>query len=171
MSEPYIGEIKFVAFNFAPQGYALCNGQLLAISQNQALFSILGTTYGGNGTTNFALPNLQGRVPVHWGQFGGLTPINLGELGGEITHTLTITEMPFHNHTVMAANQAQQQSSPVGAYLPNSPDTNLYNPSANTTMIGTEIGNTGGSQSHNNMQPYTVINAIIALVGIFPPRN
>lgn len=170
MSDPYIGEVKFVAFNFAPKGYALCNGQILPINQNQALFSILGTVFGGNGQTNFALPNLQGRVPVHPGANG----INQGTVGGEQNHTLTINEMPTHNHFMMASNQPSSIGSPAGNYLPTNTTGEQSYASPNTptgTMAGNEIGTMGGSQAHSNMQPYLVINAIIALVGLFPPRN
>ena len=170
MSEPFIGEVRFVGFNFAPKGWALCNGQTLPINQNQALYSILGTTFGGNGQTTFALPNLQGRVPAAAGQGTNLPAIQPGQSEGEINHTLTISEMPAHNHFVMGSSQAPSQASPVGGYLPNS-SANLYASTSNTTMAATEIGNAGGGQAHNNMQPYTVISAIIALVGIFPSRN
>lgn len=170
MSQPFVGEVKFVAFNFPPRNYAFCNGQLLPIAQNQALFSILGTTFGGNGTQTFGLPNLQGRVPVHQGQGTGLPAVSLGAVGGENSHTLTIADMPAHNHLVMASNQAPTQPSPATDYLPTA-STNLYASSANTTMSGAEIGNNGNGQPHNNMQPYQVVSAIIALVGIFPSRT
>ena len=170
MSEPFIGEVKFVAFNFAPRGYALCNGQLLPVNQNQALFTLLGTTFGGNGQTTFGLPNLQGKVPVHQGQGSNLPAVGWGASGGESSHTLTTAEMPVHNHLVTASSQAPSQSSPVGGYLPTA-GASLYASSANTTMAGAEIGSNGGNQPHNNMQPYQVVNAIIALVGIFPSRN
>ena len=170
MSQPYIGEVKFVAFNFAPRGFAACNGQLLPIAQNQALFSILGTTYGGDGRVTFGLPNLQGRVPAHWGQGAGLPQVALGEQAGEINHTLTVNEMAAHNHILTASNQGLSQNTPVGNFLA-SPNTGAYASSANTTMISNEVGQGGGGQAHNNMQPYLVLNAIIALQGIFPPRN
>lgn len=170
MSEPFIGEVKFVAFNFAPRGFALCNGQLLAIAQNQALFSILGTTYGGNGQTTFALPNLQGRVPIHWGTGPGLPNVSLGQTGGETAHTITTNEMAAHNHGLTASNQGVTQAIPTGNFLASS-NPGAYETSADAIMIGNEVSGGGNSQPHNNMQPYTVMNAVIALVGIFPPRN
>jgi microcystin-dependent protein len=167
MSEPYIGEIKIVSFDFAPRQYAFCNGQLLPIAQNQALFSILGTTYGGDGRVTFALPDLRGRVPIHVG-----SGIGLGQRSGEEAHTLITTELPAHNHQLNGSNQAGTLATPVGNYMPTS-NTNAYAPpnTANATMVVNEVTNTGGSQPHNNMQPYLVLNIIIALQGIFPPRN
>jgi microcystin-dependent protein len=164
MSEPYIAEIKIVSFNFAPKGYALCNGQLLPINQNQALFSLLGTTYGGNGQTTFALPNLQGRVPIHFGSH------TLGEASGQENVTLNISQLPAHNHLVSASNANPDQGSPAGnmwagntgAYSSASPDSSM-NPAS--------ISSAGGSQPHTNMQPYLVMNFVIALQGIFPSRN
>lgn len=167
MSEPYIGEIKIVSFNFAPRGYAQCDGQLLAIAQNQAVFSILGTTYGGDGRINFALPDLRTRVPIHTS-----STINLGQRAGEQAHTLTVAELPGHNHQLNGSNQGGTLATPVGNYMPTSNDSAYAPPnSANATMVANEVSNTGGSQAHNNMQPYLVMNIIIALQGIFPPRN
>jgi microcystin-dependent protein len=164
MTTPFIGEIRIVSFNFAPKGWALCNGQLLPINQNQALFSILGTTYGGNGQTNFALPNFQGRAPMHFGN--GFT---LGQISGEENHTLIITEMATHNHLVSASSAAPD----VGTMANNSWAANpgAYGSTVTTTMNPASIGNAGGSQPHNNMQPYLVLNFVIALQGIFPSRN
>lgn len=169
MSEPFLAEIRIFAGNFAPRGWAFCNGQILAIAQNTALFSLLGTTYGGNGQTTFALPDLRSRVPVHAGQGPGLSSVNLGEVSGTETVTLTVNEMPTHPHTANASNGASSASRPGGgvpasggAYAP-SPDGAVMNPAM--------IGNTGGSQPHNNRQPYLGLNFIIALEGIFPSRN
>jgi microcystin-dependent protein len=165
MSNPFLSEIKIVSFNFAPRGWAQCNGQLLPINQNQALFSLLGTTYGGNGQTNFALPNLQGRIPIHMGN--GHTQ---GESSGEENHTLTTSEMAAHTHPVSASNADPNQGLPTGnmwangagAYSSASPDSSM-NPAS--------ISNAGGSQPHNNLQPFLVLNFVIALQGIFPSRN
>ncbi|CAN5587460.1 tail fiber protein [soil metagenome] len=171
MSEPYIGEIKIVAFDFAPRGYAKCDGSILAINQNQALFSILGTTYGGNGTTNFALPELRGRVPIHV-DFQASSPFPLGGKGGVENVTLTTAEIPTHTHQLNATKQAPAQPTPVTYYMPTLGDS-VYAPSnsANSTMVNNEVSNNGGGQGHTNMQPYLVLNIIIALTGIFPPRN
>ena len=163
MSEPYLGEIKIVSFSFPPKGWAFCNGQLLPINQNQALFSILGTTYGGDGITTFALPNLQGSAPLH---LSGNIP--LGQKGGAATVTLQGNQIG-HGHAVKAAASAGTNTAggnfPAGAYG------NVYGNSANTAMNAGTISPAGGSQPHNNMQPYLVMNFVIALVGIFPSRN
>lgn len=177
--EPYLGEIKMFGGNFAPSGWALCNGQLLPISQYAALFSILGTTYGGNGTSNFALPNYQGRVPMHWGTGPGLTTRIIGETAGTENVTLIQNQMPIHNHLVNASTTIADQLSPAANILGESADsglgtnpTNFIAPSnANTTMAPTTIANAGGSLPHNNMQPYLVVTFIIALQGVFPSRN
>jgi microcystin-dependent protein len=165
VTTPYLSEIRILAFNFAPKGWALCNGQLLSISQNAALFSLLGTTYGGNGVTNFALPNLQANIPLHFGQ--GFT---LGQSGGEQAHTLTTGEMPTHSHSAVGTTAVATAPVPGGNFLGNS--ANLYTPLANpTTLTPATVGNAGGSQPHNNQQPYLVLNFCIALVGIYPSRN
>lgn len=164
MSTPFIGEIKLVSFNFPPKGWAFCNGQLLPIAQNQALFSILGTTYGGDGRVNFALPDLRGRAPLHFG-----SGINLGQNGGEEAHTLNQSEMAAHTHLPGATSAAPNVGSPAGAIWAN--NTNLYSNSTNTTMSPTTEAPIGGSQSHQNMQPYLVVSFVIALQGIFPTQN
>lgn len=171
MSQPFIGEITMYSFQFAPQGWAACNGQLLAIAQNQALFAILGTTFGGNGTTNFALPNLQSRVPLHWGTGVGLPNVNLGQAGGTETHTLLTTEMPTHTHQA-TANSGATNAGPAVNNNWCTEASNAYTVNAPTgSMNGTAVGNTGGNQPHNNIQPYLTVNFCIALVGIFPSRN
>jgi len=165
MSEPFLGEIKIISWNFPPKGWSFCNGQLLPINQNQALFSILGTTYGGDGRVNFGLPNLQGRSPVHVGN-----GIALGELGGETSHTLNISEIPAHNHVPAGSSNTATDPSPVGNLWDT--DTNKpYSPTANTAMLPACILPAGGSQPHENMSPYLVLNFIIALQGIFPSQN
>ena len=165
MAEPFIAEVRLMSFAFAPRGWALCNGQLLPINQNQALFSLLGTTYGGNGTTNFALPNLQGRVPVHIGN-----GIVQGQSAGEQTHTLTLQELAMHAHPVNGNNSTPN----TGALLNNTwaaQSGSAYSNSPNSAMNASTVGMTGGSQPHNNMQPYLTISFCIALQGIFPSRN
>ncbi len=176
MSTPFIGEIRMFGGNFAIIGHAFCNGQLLSIAQNTALFAILGTTYGGDGRTTFALPDLRGRVPIHFGQGPGLSSYALGQKGGNETVTLTTNEIPAHSHPVTATTNAN--SGPAGDTLPNGnflAEGNSYNSASNAQMnanaVQVTLGNAGGSQPHNNIQPYTCINFIIALQGIFPSRN
>ncbi|HYS55215.1 MAG TPA: tail fiber protein [Thermoanaerobaculia bacterium] len=166
MAEPFLSEIRIMSFGFAPKGWALCDGQLLPINQNQALFSLLGTTYGGDGRVNFGLPNLQGRTPIHMGN--GHT---LGEQAGEQTHTLSIAELPTHIHSMRAADDpADTNVATANTYL--GKQTNTYGPATNLTgMSPAEISNVGGSQAHLNMQPYLVLNFSIALQGIFPSQN
>ncbi|MEP6491702.1 MAG: tail fiber protein [bacterium] len=166
MSEPFLSEIKVVSFNFPPKGWALCNGQTLPINQNQALFSLLGTTYGGNGQSTFALPNLQGRLPIHNGN--GFT---LGQTAGTTSVTVNMTQLPTHQHQLMASsNSAGTTADPSNAFL--APVNGGYATPSNLTTLGPDsITSVGGSQAHNNMMPYLVLNFIIALQGIFPSRN
>lgn len=177
MSEPFLGEIIMFAGNFAPRGWALCDGQLLAISSNTALFSILGTTYGGDGRTTFALPDLRGRVPVHPGSGPGLTKRNLGQRGGSETNTLTSNQLPSHSHSVNAKNANGNSNVPaanhtLGAFGQSAPPSGIYSSDApDTALLPSTIGNTGGGQSVNNMEPFECVNFIIALQGVFPSRN
>ena len=166
MAEPFLGEVRLFSFTFAPRGWAQCNGQLLPINQNQALFSLLGTTFGGNGTTNFALPDLRGRAPV----FGSQGGISLGERGGEEAHTLTLAEMAQHNHPVRGNSANANVGSPAGNTWA-AQSTNAYGTAAAGSMNATAIASAGGSQPHSNMQPYLVINFCIALQGIFPSQS
>jgi len=166
MAEPFLSEIRIMSFGFPPKGWALCDGQLLPINQNQALFSLLGTTYGGDGRVNFGLPNLQGRTPIHMG--GGHT---LGERGGEQAHTLSISELPTHTHVVNATNNPASTNVPANNTLLGAV-ANTYAAAANLTSLApSEIGNVGGSQAHLNMQPFLVLNFSIALQGIFPSQT
>ncbi len=168
MAEPFLSEIRMMSFVYAPKGWALCNGQLMAINQNQALFSLLGTTFGGDGRVTFALPNLQGNVPIHVGN--GHT---LGERGGEQAHTLTIPEIPMHAHTLNGTSAGATQPVPTGALFATTGATDpIYGPSASlVTMAPGTIANAGGGQAHPNMQPYLTVSFCIALQGIFPSRN
>lgn len=166
MAEPFLSELRVFSFNFAPRGWAQCNGQLLPINQNQALFSLLGTTYGGDGRTNFALPDLRGRVPIHVGD--GHT---LGEKSGAATVTLTSPQMPQHTHPLQATN-AQASSPNVNNNVLAKANTNIYGAAANLgAMRNGTVSNTGGGQPHENRQPYLVLNVCIALQGIFPSPN
>jgi len=168
--DPFVAEIRIVGCNFAPKGWAQCNGQILPISQNTALFSLLGTTYGGNGTTNFALPNLQGATPMHAGQGPGLTLRDLGETGGEPSVTLLASEIPSHTHTLNGTTAAATTGAPAGLKVAAGPG--IYAaPNADTgAMAAQALAPSGGSQPHNNRQPYLGLMFIIALQGVFPPR-
>ena len=174
MSEPFIGEIRMFAGNFAPNGWAFCDGRLLAIAENVALFSLLGTTYGGDGITTFALPDLRGRIPIHAGSGPGLSPQPLGLQAGTENVTLTVNQIPSHTHPVQCANKGGDQRSPIGALpaIDGAGVTAHYSDQApDAAMKWPETTNTGGSQSHSNLQPFLCINFIMALFGIYPPRN
>ena len=165
MAEPFLSEIRLMSFAFPPKGWAQCDGQLLPINQNQALFSLLGTTFGGDGRVNFGLPDLRGRIPMHVGQ--GHT---LGERGGEQAHTLSISELPTHSHVANASSDNSTTLTPTGNLLASA--ANMYAPpSGLTSLTPTTVGNVGGSQAHLNMQPFLTINYCIALQGIFPSQN
>jgi microcystin-dependent protein len=167
MAEPFLSEIRIMSFGFPPKGWALCDGQLLPINQNQALFSLLGTTYGGDGRVNFGLPNLDGRAPMHMG--GGHT---LGERGGEQAHTLSISEIPTHTHTAQATSSTGNQPVPATAYYGVSPSQPYLPPDNNLGALNpATVASVGGSQAHINMQPYLVLNFSIALQGIFPSQT
>jgi microcystin-dependent protein len=168
MSEPFLGEIHIFGFNFAPRGYATCDGQLLPISQNQSLYSLLGTTYGGDGRTTFGLPDLRGRAPIHKDTNSG---ISLGQRWGEERHALTEQEMPAHTHGVQASNLPANRESPAGSVWTASPD-NPYTPATpDQSLAAACIANAGANVGHENMQPFLVINFCIALQGVFPSRN
>ncbi len=168
MSEPFLSELRLFSFAFAPKGWALCNGQLLPINQNQALFSLLGTTYGGNGQTNFALPDMRGRVPMHVGS--GHT---LGEHGGEQAHTLTLNELPTHTHVLQATTTVATTNIPNNTMLLGSTAPNDFytGPAALTPTAPGSVASVGGSQAHLNMQPFLTLSWCIALQGIFPSQN
>jgi microcystin-dependent protein len=181
MAEPFVGEIRMVGFTFAPRGWAFCAGQLMSISQNEALFALLGTTYGGDGIVTFGLPDMRGRVPIHQGQGPGLTPRVLGEISGEENHTLIVTEIASHTHAVTVSPKCSADDGSTGSPVGNVPavpaagatPVTAYTSSGTETMAsgsGTSTP-TGGSQPHDNMQPFLVANFIIALEGIFPSRN
>ena len=176
MASPFLAQITLFAGNFAPRGWAFCQGQILPIAQNTALFSLLGTTYGGNGQTTFALPDLRGRVPIQPGQGPGLSPYSLGELGGVENVTLLQTQMPAHNHTTQVTSNASSAAAtdtlPNGNFLASDNQyTNTSNAVMNATAVTVTVGIAGGSQPHENRQPYLAINFIIAMEGIFPSRN
>ncbi len=174
MADPFVAEIRIFGFNFAPRGWAFCQGQLLPLSQNTALFSLLGTTYGGNGQSNFALPDLQGNAPMHPGQGPGLSLHDLGETGGSETVTLLQSEMPSHNHTMRASSDDGDQLQPTPARsFARSIDGSAYIASnAGLVQLSPQVlAPTGGDQPHNNMMPYLTLNFCIALQGVFPPRS
>jgi microcystin-dependent protein len=173
MSDQFVAEIRMFAGNFAPKGWAFCNGQIMSISQNTALFSLLGTYYGGDGRSTFALPNLQGMMPLHQGQGAGLIPRVLGETGGSQNVTLLTTEMPAHQHGINASTAGGDLNTPANNNLAKAhtgkTSVNAYNSAATTQM--NPLGVAGGGQPHNNLPPYLCVTFIIALQGIFPPRG
>lgn len=171
MSQPFIGEVRIFAGNFAPTGWAACNGQLMAIAQNTALFQILGTTYGGDGQQTFSLPNLQARVPIHVGQGPGLSNQVLGQTGGEAAVALSVTQIPPHTHELEAAAAASTGTPGSNVALAPSSGGNVYRPATNLVPMAAALTSTGSGVPHENRQPYLGLNFIIALQGIFPSRN
>jgi len=170
--DPFVAEIRIFPFNFAPKGWAWCDGQLLPLSQNTALFSLLGTTYGGNGKSNFALPDLQGRAPMHPGQGPGLSLHDLGETGGSETVSLLSSEIPHHNHAIKAVPEPADLKTPDNYSLAASTQGKVYaNGATNVSMAPAQIQPTGGNFPHNNMMPYLTAYFCIALQGVFPPRG
>jgi microcystin-dependent protein len=169
MADPFVAEIRIFAFNFPPRGWAWCDGQLLPLSQNTALFSLLGTTYGGNGKSNFALPDLQGRAPMHPGQGLGLSLHDLGETGGSETVTLLESEIPSHRHTVNSVNDSGLNNDPANSFVGRA---SIYNATLNSvTMSPNSLAPSGGDLPHNNMMPYLTFYFCIAMQGVFPPRT
>ncbi len=172
MSEPFVGEIRMFAGNFAPQGWAFCDGQLLAINQNDALFSLFGTIYGGDGRTTFGLPDLRGRVPIHAGQGPGLSERRLGSKGGAEKVTLTTNQLPSHTHAVKGTNDIADAADPTNAVPAQSTTVDLYAPVAPTVDFNpAAVPNVGGSQSHTNVMPFLCVNFIVALFGVYPSRQ
>ena len=170
--DPFVAEIRIFPFNFPPTGWAFCDGQILPISQNTALFSLLGTTYGGDGKSNFALPNMQGNTPMHPGQGPGLSLHDLGETGGSETVSLLESEIPSHSHQMSVSSQLATANDPVGQRFAMGDGMNLYgNATSLVSMSGNALAPAGGDQPHNNMQPYLTLNFCIALQGVYPPRT
>jgi len=173
MSEPFLAEVRMVGFDFAPRGWAFCDGQILPISQNQSLYSLLGTTYGGDGRTSFALPDLRGRTPIHVGRSDGGEQHALGSKGGEEAHTLSVNEMPLHDHSFTASSAQGTTDVPQTNQVLSRSARDVYRDQATslTSLIPAAIANTGGSRAHENMQPFLAVNFCIALQGLFPSRN
>ena len=169
MSEPFVGEIRMFAGNFAPRGWAFCDGQLLNVSQNDALFSLLGTIYGGDGRTIFGLPDMRGRIPIHAGSGPGLTTRRLGVKFGSEKETITVNELPSHTHAIKVSTAAGTGNNPAGKFLGASPNVRLFRSATPSIVLSAaSISSIGGSQSHSNIMPFTCIHFIIALVGIYP---
>lgn len=172
MSEPFVGEIRMFAGNFAPRGWAFCDGQLLAVSQNDALFSLLGTVYGGDGRTTFGLPDLRGRLPIHAGHGPGLSERRLGAKAGAENVTLTVNQLPSHTHRFRASGDNGNVASPADATVGRTPTFDLYRQTVpGATMASNAVSNIGGSRSHTNLMPYLCVHFIVALFGIFPSRT
>ncbi len=172
MSEPFLAEVRIVGFNFAPRGWAFCDGQILPINQNQSLYSLLGTTYGGDGRTSFALPDLRGRTPIHVGRSNGGGDHREGQKSGEETHTLAANEMPQHDHVLQVTNTTGNTDQAGGHVLAQALGASVYGDFGTATpMAAGTVTNVGGGQSHENMQPYLALNFCIALQGLFPSRN
>ncbi|MCU0496008.1 MAG: tail fiber protein [Anaerolineae bacterium] len=171
MSTPYVGEIRIFAGNFAPAGWAFCEGQLMSISENETLFQLIGTTYGGDGESTYALPDLRGRAPMHQGQGPGLSAYVLAQSGGAEQITLTVNQIPSHNHAVLGANVAATDTIPNNTLAPASSVPNIYDVGPDTSMNPAILSGVGGNQPHNNLQPSLAVNFIIALFGIFPSPN
>ena len=169
MAEPHLGQIQAFGFNFAPRGWAQCNGQLLSIASNSALFSLLGTIYGGDGRTTFGLPDLRGRTALHLGQGPGLSNKQIGSRAGSETHMLTTAQLPTHNHTISAKEEGDTDD-PSGHFIAGD-GTNAFGTTSDITVAPTSVGNSGSGQAINNMQPFLTINFCIALTGIYPSRN
>ena len=173
MSEPFVGEVRMFAGNFAPRGWAFCDGQLLAVSQNDALFSLLGTIYGGDGRTTFGLPDLRGRIPIHAGSGPGLSPRRLGAKAGSENETLTVNQLPSHTHDWRASGAAATERLPTSAVYAQHSASDFYRkpPTNSANMNSAALATIGGSRSHSNLQPFLCINFIIALFGIYPSRH
>lgn len=169
-SEPYVGQILWVPFSFVPRGWAKCDGQILPISQNTALFSLLGTTYGGDGKSTFALPDMQGRLLLHAGQGSGLSEYVQGESSGSATHTLAVNELPYHSHSVSVSTATGTDTSPANAYYAQPANGKQYGPDGSSSFASPAVVSSGGGLPHNNMMPYTTLNCIIALQGVYPAR-
>lgn len=173
MSEPFLAEVRMVGFNFAPRGWAFCDGQILPINQNQSLYSLLGTTYGGDGRTSFALPDLRGRTPIHVGRSNGGQEHSLGQKSGEETHTLSVAEIPQHTHSFNGSSAQGTTDIPAANQVLSRSARDVYRDQATslTPLVPGSMANTGGGQAHENMQPFLAVNFCIALQGLFPSRN